>query len=167
MHTTEAVILKKLDVDEAGLLFTLYTKDYGKMRAIAAGIKKEGAKLKGHLEPLSMSLIRFVSGKNREKLIAASLINFWEGVRADARKLSAAYYIAARIDRECLEGERDDELWKLLQRSFSALDGSDMSEDELAAFPVRFDQDLRECLGYGRADMEIRPEVAFGARSKL
>ena len=53
MYTTEGIILKKIDVGEANALFTIYTKDYGKIRAVAQGVKKEGAKLQGHLEPLA------------------------------------------------------------------------------------------------------------------
>ena len=85
MYTTDAIVLKKIDVGEHDALYMLYTEGYGKMRAVAAGIKKPEAKLRGHLEPLSLSRIRFVTGKNRERIIGASLLNFWDGIRGDAR----------------------------------------------------------------------------------
>ena len=162
MHSTEAIVLKKMDVGEHDALYMLYTRDYGKMKAVAAGIKKEGAKLKGHLEPLSMSGVRFVSGKNREKLIAASLMNFWHGLRADEKKLAAAHYVASRIDQECMEGEKDDGLWGLITKNLFTLDTKDILEEELERFLHSFETDLRECLGYGGANGVSINEVSSG-----
>ncbi len=148
MYTTDAIVLKKMDVGEQDALYMLYTRDYGKMRAVAAGIKKQEAKLRGHLEPLSLSRVRFVMGRGREKLIGASLMNFWHGIRANAEKLAAAHYVASRIDRECMEGDRDPALWELLTACFQTLDVQKNFEDPEEFFSD-FDGDLRQVMGYG------------------
>lgn len=149
MYGTDAIVLKRIDVGEHDALYMFYTREYGKMRALAVGIKKPGAKLRGHLELFSLSRIRFILGRNREKLIGASLTDFWHGVRGNARKLAAAHHIIHRIDGECMEGQRDDALWELLVRSFHALDGQEESDVHADDFIRRFDHDLREAMGYG------------------
>lgn len=151
MHTTDAIVLKKIDVGEADVLYMLYTRDYGKMRGLAGGIKKQEAKLRGHLEPLSLSRVRFVPGRGCERLIGASLMNFWHGIREDARKLAAAHYVASRIDRECMEGDQDSALWKLLTARLEALDAHANFENPEKFFSD-FDSDLREVMGYGGPD---------------
>lgn len=80
--TTDAIVLKKLDIGEHDILYALYTRDCGKVVARATGIRKNEAKLRGHLETLSLSAVRLITGRNGEKLIGATLINFWEQMRS-------------------------------------------------------------------------------------
>lgn len=159
MYTTDAIVLKKLDVGEADVLYMFYTRDYGKMRAVASGIRKEGAKLRGHLEPLSYSRIRFVRGKQREKLISASLLNFWDEMRVDSARLSAAHYIAGRIDQECMEGEQDEALWRLVIDSLSVLDRGRVPDGREHAFFQDFEENLSSVLGYGGETKHLKPGI--------
>lgn len=124
MYTTDGIILKKIDVGEADTLFTIYTKEYGKTKALARGIKKERAKLRGHCELFSLSRLSFVTGKNGERLTHATLVNFWERMRAYPDALGAAAYLAELVDTHCLPGERDENVWNLLCESFSRLNES-------------------------------------------
>src|SRR3989344_1805254 len=50
MHESRALVLKKESRGEADTLFTLYTERFGLIRAVAQGVRKMPAKLKGHLE---------------------------------------------------------------------------------------------------------------------
>src|SRR3989344_4423118 len=82
MHATDAFVLKKLDIGEADVLYALYTRDFGKVVARAQGIRKNEAKLRGHLEPFSLSVVRLISARHGEKLIGASLVRFGERMRS-------------------------------------------------------------------------------------
>lgn len=138
-------MLKKNDIGEADVLFTLYTRDFGKMRALAKGIKKEGAKLRGHLEPLSYAAINFVLGKNGERLTHAELRNYWSGIRNDFGKVHAVQYMAELVDKHCFPGEKDDKLWGLLIDNFFYLEKiSNFPKDFLVSFETKF----WGCLGY-------------------
>lgn len=144
MYTTEGIILKKQDVGEADALFTIYTKDFGKIRAVAQGIKKEGAKLKGHLEPLSLSLIGFVLGRSGERLTHALLLAPWHSIKGDYSKIQAAWQIATAIDQHCFNGEKDENLWTLVLGSLALLEKGVADAEFFRAFEKR----LHECLGY-------------------
>lgn len=152
MYVTEGLVLKKLDVGEADVLYALYTRDFGKVVARAAGIRKNEAKLRGHLEPFSLSAVRLISGRNGEKLIGASLVSFWERMRARDATLRLAAYAAARLDEHCFAGERDDGLWRLACAAFQALDAPDFPDDHEARFRKEFDANLSLCLGHGDDD---------------
>ncbi|MBI2640297.1 MAG: DNA repair protein RecO [Candidatus Sungbacteria bacterium] len=156
MYVTDAIILKKSDYGETGALFTLYTKEYGKIRALAQGVKKEDAKLKGHLEPLSLSSVSFVLGKNGERLTHASLINYWPALRSDWRKLKLTLEVAGAVDQNCFPGQKDETLWNVVLDSFHSLEDSDNDFDAgnfLRSFQKRFSTSL----GYEEEWGIIRP----------
>ena len=149
MYTTEGVVLKKLDVGEADVLYAIYTRDYGKIRALAQGIRKGEAKLRGHLEPYSLSAIRFVIGRGGERLIAASLVSYRDNLRSRESTLRLAAAVAAAFDEHCFAGERDDNLWKLLHDSLVELDREIFFEEAEAPFLKEFQARLQAGLGYG------------------
>ncbi len=146
--------MKKLAVGEADTLYRIYTEDYGMIRALAQGVRKEEAKLRGHLELLSRSRIRFVVGRGGEKLIAASLVRFGERLRSHETTLSLAAAVAGAVDAECFPGQRDDGVWHLLSEAFTALDREDFSEERSADFLADFHSRLQERLGYGASGKE-------------
>lgn len=149
MYSTEGVVLKRVDTGEADSLFLIYTKDFGKIRAHAQGVKKQGAKLRGHLEPLSLSQINFVLGKNGERLTHAQNVNLWPQIRGDYNKLSAAFRVAELVDINCFNGDKDENLWDLLVGVFRELEERDFSGVETAEFIRIFEADFLKTLGYG------------------
>lgn len=163
MYSTEGVILKRIDVGEADSLFTIYTKDFGKILARAQGIKKETAKLKGHLEPLNLSAMSFVLGKNGPRITSAELSSFFPSIRREIDKLRAASYIMSFIDKHCFDGEKDEKLWGLLLTSLQELDNGNFDTGALKNFLHSFERALLSSLGYdGETDSRtLGVAVAF------
>ena len=89
MHHTEALILKKDEWGEADWLITALSADFGKIRLLAQGARKHGAKLQGHLEPGSVSGLSFVVGRNGYRLTGARLAAFPTAVRGSLSKTRA------------------------------------------------------------------------------
>ncbi len=137
-HTSEGIVLNKTSYGEYDALYDIYTKEFGKIRARAQGVKKEGAKLKGHLEPLSMVRVTFVLGKRGERLTHATLVRFWEGMRQNQEKLFAGLRIAGLMNERSFPGQKDDALWKLLLESMLVLDEREFSEEVFARFADQF-----------------------------
>ncbi len=50
IYRTEGIVLRQLELGEADRILTLYTPQYGKLRAMAKGIRRPASKLRGHLE---------------------------------------------------------------------------------------------------------------------
>lgn len=139
MYSTEGIVIKKTDCGEADTLITLYTRDFGKMRALAQGIKKEEAKLKGHLELLNVCRIGFVLGKNGERLTHAEAIMSWPHIRENFEKIETALRIADIIDAHCFPAEKDDMLWKYILTYFAVLEKEmRIADDFLRSFEEVF-----------------------------
>ena len=149
MYSTEGIVLKKVESGEADFLFTIYTKDFGKIRALARGVKKEGAKLKGHLELYSLSNISFVLGKNGERLTQARLLNFWPSLRYSWKRLTLVGQLLEMVDKNCGEGDKDESIWLLLLGSLNFLEQQEMPDANLSLFSRDFSKRLSMCLGYG------------------
>ena len=156
MYTTEGIILKKTDSGEADSLFMIYTRDFGKIRARAQGVKKEGAKLKGHLETLNHSAVSFVLGKGGERLTSAVMLNCWPRIHEDTDKLRAAYILIKLVDDTCFSGEKDEKLWQLILGSFSYLDEAGLTAKDFSQFSQEFNKKFIDVLGYaGVSDAEF------------
>lgn len=148
MYTTEGIILKKIDSGETDATFIIYTKDFGKIRARAQGVKKEGAKLKGHLETLNHSVVSFVLGKSGERLTNAMMLNCWPKIHEDFDKLRVAHILTNLIDDKCFPGEKDEKLWQLILDGLSALDMGEFKEKDFSYFLQEFNKKFIVALGY-------------------
>lgn len=104
-QVTQAIVLDKEFTTDAHIRVHLFTKDAGKIIAKATSARKIASKLGAHLEPLSVSAVRFVQKNHLPILLDALRFG----------KLPLASLINARIVRELApEWEPDDELWALL-----------------------------------------------------
>jgi len=64
LYKTEGIVLKSTEFKEADKIVTIYTKDYGKITAIAKGVRKIKSKFGSSLEILTHSVFLFYKGRN-------------------------------------------------------------------------------------------------------
>jgi len=72
-YQTNAIVLKRENIFEADRLYHLYTEDFGKVRAIAGGVRKINAKLTGHLEPFNLVWVELMTKKGGDLFITTAL----------------------------------------------------------------------------------------------
>ena len=120
-HRTQGIIIKKDDWKEVDRFFTVYTKDFGKIKVLGRGIRKISSKLKSGMETFYFSEIEFIQGKNYKTLVDAVLINRFEKIRKDLKKTIIAYRILGIFDDLIQGEEKDDKAWKLLLDSLKDL----------------------------------------------
>lgn len=70
---TEGVILKRRNFGEADRLVTMYTRDYGKVTALAKGVRRPRSKKAGHLELGNWCKVFIAKGKNLDLLTEVEL----------------------------------------------------------------------------------------------
>ncbi len=74
IYTTKGIVLSERAVGEADRIYTILTRDLGKIQAQAIGARKNTSKMRGSIEPFSLSNISFVKGKNYWRLTSAESI---------------------------------------------------------------------------------------------
>lgn len=153
-YRTQAIFLKKQDRGEADRVFTVFTKDFGKIEVNGRAIRKIASKLRPGAEIFYLSEIEFIQGKARKTLTDALPIEKFLILRAKLRRLRTAYQIAEIFDKLVRGEEKDDRIWELLKETFNKLNSSDEGRCDLAILYYYFFWNLLAILGY-------EPELYF------
>lgn len=89
-YTTEALVLARYPLKEAGMLTALLTKEFGLIHARVEGVRRSGAKLAHALQTLRMSEVSLVRGKEGWRLTGASLReDYFADLTQDGRTCAA------------------------------------------------------------------------------
>jgi len=107
-YRTKGYVLKKTGLREADQLFTIYTKDYGKIDVLGRGIRKITSKLRSGIDLFCFCEIEFVQGKMYKTLTDAKMIN------KSKDDFEAKMKMAEVMDRLIKEPEKDEKIWQLL-----------------------------------------------------
>lgn len=113
-YRTEAVILRRTDFGEADRLLTLYSRDFGKIRAIAKGVRKPQARKTGHVELYMRTNFLIAKGKSIDIITQAEMIEAYPGLRQDLVRTTYAAYAAELIDSLTAEEDSDQNKYDLL-----------------------------------------------------
>jgi DNA repair protein RecO (recombination protein O) len=98
LFRTPAVVLKRTDLGEADRIITFYTRDHGKLRAVAKGVRRTTSRSAGHLEPFTLTDVLFAQGRELDVVSQALTIEPLREVREDLDRATYAYYLAEVVD---------------------------------------------------------------------
>lgn len=114
-----AIVLKKREVGETDRLYTFYTEEAGKLRAVAKGVRKAEAKLAASLEngmAVTLSVMRTRGTGKITGAVAETESNiFRQDYDVYARFLS----VLDRIEKLVEFDEKDERLYRLLREYLS------------------------------------------------
>jgi DNA repair protein RecO (recombination protein O) len=98
LYRTPAVILKRMDLGEADRIVTLFSRDEGKIRAVAKGARRTTSRSAGHLEPFTLSDVLFAVGRELDVISQADTVEAFRTIREDLELTTHAYYLAEVVD---------------------------------------------------------------------
>ena len=81
IYTTRGLVLSERPVREADRIYNILTRDFGLVRATALGVRKINSKLRGSIEPVSLSNVSLVRGKEHWRLTSAEFIRSFKQSR--------------------------------------------------------------------------------------
>ena len=97
---TEAIIMRRTNYGEADRVLTLLTPAYGKLSAIAKGVRRSKSKLAGGLELFATTNLTIVEGRGSMGVVtAARLERFYGHILSDYERLQFAYECIKQINR--------------------------------------------------------------------
>lgn len=145
-----AIILKKREIGETDRLYTFMTREGGKIRAKAIGVRKPHARLAASLETLMLSDITVVRGKGMGRIAGAITEESFSALRSDFDVLSVAVEAADIFDTLVGLEQPDGRLFTLLLEYLSLLDelAGDGGKDSAALVSEGFYVKLLSELGY-------------------
>jgi DNA repair protein RecO (recombination protein O) len=111
---SEAVVLRRSDFGEADRLLTLYTHDFGKIKAIAKGARKPQSRKTGHVELFMRTKFLFAEGRDMNIITQAEMIEAYPTLREDLVRTTYASYVVELLDRFTVEEDRHLDVYNLL-----------------------------------------------------
>ena len=141
----EAIVLRHSDWGEADRLLVLYTREQGKVRAIAKGVRKLTSRKAGHLEPFTHVKLQLARGRDLLIVTQAETIEGYLPLRENLTLTGNAAYVIELIDRFVPDEEiAVPALFRLLTETLTRLaSGAD------AWLPVRYyEMRLLDFLGF-------------------
>lgn len=113
-YRSESIILRRSDFGEADRLLTLFSREHGKLRALAKGARKPQTRKSGHVELFMRTNFLIAKGKNIDIITQAELVEAYAPLREDLVRTTYASYIVELLDRFTAEEDRDLRKYNLL-----------------------------------------------------
>ena len=137
---TEAIVIRTYPLRDTHKIITFYTPDFGRVKAVAYGVKSPKSKLSGRLELLNHGMLMFNHRENRDlqSLSGFELIEGFDGIRDDFARITYGCYLAELVDAIAAEGDANPEIFHLLQNTYHLL--ADIEDVAMLArvFEIKF-----------------------------
>ncbi len=124
-YRDQGVVLRTYRLGEADRIVVFATRDHGKVRAVAKGVRRTRSRIGARLEPLSYVSLLLWKGRNLDTVTQVEVLDSFGPLREDLGKLSAASAIAEVADRIFQEGAVYTEMYVMLLRALSTLSTCD------------------------------------------
>jgi DNA repair protein RecO (recombination protein O) len=120
-HTlrVEAVVLRHSNWGEADRLLSLFTREQGKLRAIAKGARRLRSRKAGHLEPFTRVALMLARGRDLWIVTQAETVEAYLPLGADLVRTGYAAYVIELLDRFTYEEGEVPLLYALLVDTLS------------------------------------------------
>jgi len=112
--TIQGIILKRINIGEADRILTVFTKEFGKLKIKAKGVRKITSKRSSHIEPLNVVTLTIYKNLGMPILTEANSIEQFENIKSDLKKVGLAYHICELIDNLCPENQESETIFSLL-----------------------------------------------------
>ena len=148
LYRTPAVILKRMDLGEADRIVTLFSRDEGKIRAVAKGVRRTTSRSAGHLEPFTLSDCLLAVGRELDVISQVDTVESFRVIRESLELSTHAYYLAEVVDLLTEDRQENRPVFDILVECLRALSVTPDPRLLLVAFHLN----LLDALGY-------RPEL--------
>ncbi|QQG37964.1 MAG: recombination protein O N-terminal domain-containing protein [Candidatus Kaiserbacteria bacterium] len=146
-YSTEALVLRSRESGESDRVFTLYTKDFGLVRARASAVRAESSRMRYALQSLSLASVSLVKGKRGWRVAGAAAI---QNAPAAPKSAGALARIADLTVRLTGSGEANVYLYATLSEAHQALKSA--SEEIVPTIEIISVARLLYALGYLSAE---------------
>ena len=155
IRKVEAIVISHSDYGEADRILNLYTREMGKARAIAKGVRKEHSRKAGHVEPFTCTTLMLAKGASFWIVSQAETVDAFIPIREDLTKTAQAAYVVELLERFTSEDEVHLALYRLVKATLERIASQMDAFQSLRYFEMRF----LEMVGY-------RPELYHCAQCR-
>ena len=119
----EGIVLRTYKLGEADRIVVFMTRDNGKVRAVAKGVRKTASKFGSRLEPLSQVSLLLWRGRSELDIInQVEVIARHQNIRGDLDRINAGLSMLEVVDQITQEAHVDTRTLDTLARALGVLD---------------------------------------------
>lgn len=152
-YQATGINLKAQPLGESDKIVTILTQEFGLIRAIATGARKQNSSLGGRMGMFVINELLISQGRNLDRITQAETIKTYPGLSKDLGKLAASQYLAELILAQALSEHPQEELYALLMMHLGRL--NDLPRDDNTASIAHLCQGIFHLLALGG----IAPQV--------
>jgi DNA repair protein RecO (recombination protein O) len=141
----DAIVLRTVDFAETSLVVTLFTREFGKLGALAKGGRRLKGPFESALDVLALCRIVFLhkTSEALDLLTEAKLLRRFRPAGRDLSSLYAGYYVAELLNELTDQEDPHPELFDLAEETLEALSAG----EAVAPRVVRFELGALQILG--------------------
>lgn len=123
LYRDEGIVIRTQKLGEADRIITLFTREHGRVRAVAKGVRRTKSKFGARLEPASHVDIQLYTGKTFDVVTQVEAVeNYGDAISSDYQKWTIASSILEAAERfSANEGEPALQQFLLLSGALKAL----------------------------------------------
>ncbi len=125
LYRAQGVVLRTHKLGEADRIITFCTRERGKVRAVAKGVRKTKSRFGGRLEPISHLNLQLYEGRELDIVTQAETIDVFSKVRTDLDRSRRAISMLEVVDHVAQEHEPSARLYQMLVGALRSLEEVD------------------------------------------
>lgn len=141
----EGIVLREIRYKDTSKILTIYTREHGKIAAMARGAYKPRSGLIANTQLFSHNEYEVYKGKNFHYINQGHIINSFYSIREKMERVSYGYYMLEMIDKSLEEEQKSEKLFLLLEKGLKILSSL---EDDFLKFIVSYELKFISFLGY-------------------
>lgn len=118
----EGIIIDKKAFREADRIFTIYTKERGKLDALAQGCRKVSSKLNSHLELLNYARFTLAKGKTLDRIATVDTIASFPSIKSNLDHCACALFFCEVLKKATHPDLPERHVFDAVQKFFSDLE---------------------------------------------
>ena len=142
-----SIVLNSKPITDNDYSVNIYTKEKGKIRAIAKGIFKKNSSLRAKIQPFTQSCFKIIETKSFTLITEGEILEFNSSLISDLIKIYCAAYGSRIFLKFIPEKVEDEELYQILKDFFDSISKckiSDKREIESLGFKKENHMGLRQ-----------------------
>ena len=113
-YKSEGVVLKRRNAGEADRVVTIFTKRFGKVVAVAKGVRKISSRRAGSLEPATQATIFFAKAKTFDIITQVQLIDSFPLARKNLPRLTQVNLLLEVVDSVTREEQDHPQVYEIM-----------------------------------------------------
>lgn len=121
IRKAEAIVLKRMDFRETSVIFTLFSREFGKIKGLAKGIRLPDSRWASPLTLSSQNAIVFYERRGLHLITEAELINSLGDNSVSLKESSTAIYLMELLDLIMPLEDKNEEIYDMTRETLHLL----------------------------------------------